>query len=312
MFVFLVSVHLRMNLSIPPLIAGDKIAIVAPAKSIEQHLVLEAKDILENSGYEVVLGPHVFGVHHYYSGTVEERLIDFQSALDDPTIKAVLCARGGYGCIHIVDLINWSSLIRQPKWVIGFSDVTVFHQHIQRLGIQSVHGTMPLNFCDNSKESFSTLWEALAHKEYVIKTTAHPENKLGIATGRLVGGNLSILYSLLGTDDQIDYTDTILFVEEVGEQLYAIDRMLHSFKKAGVLDKIKGLIVGGMTDLKDTAVPIGTSLEEIVLHHFQYMKTPVCFGFPAGHVNDNRALRLGAQASLNITAEESTLTVYGD
>ncbi len=300
-----------MNLTIPPLTAGDKIAIVAPAKSIEQHLVLEAKNILENAGYEVVLGVHVFGVNHYYSGTIEERLTDFQSALDDPTIKAVLCARGGYGCIHLVDLVNWSSLIRQPKWIIGFSDITVFHQRIQRLGIKSIHGTMPLNFGDNSPESFSSLWDALSQKEYVINANNNPSNKIGSATGKLVGGNLSILYSLLGTDDQIDYTDTLLFIEEVGEQLYAIDRMLHSLKKAGVLDKIKGLIVGGMTDLKDTAVPIGTTLEEIVLHHFQYKKTPVCFGFPSGHVNDNRALRFGAQASLKVTDLGATLTVQG-
>lgn len=300
-----------MNLTIPPLTAGDKIAIVAPAKSIEQHLVLEAKSILENAGYEVVLGVHVFGVNHYYSGTIEERLTDFQSALDDPTIKAVLCARGGYGCIHLVDLVNWSSLIRQPKWIIGFSDITVFHQRIQRLGIKSIHGTMPLNFGDNSPQSFSSLWDALSQKEYVINANNNPSNKIGSATGKLVGGNLSILYSLLGTDDQIDYTDTLLFIEEVGEQLYAIDRMLHSLKKAGVLDKIKGLIVGGMTDLKDTAVPIGTTLEEIVLHHFQYKKTPVCFGFPSGHVNDNRALRFGAQASLKVTDLGATLTVQG-
>ena len=300
-----------MNLSIPSLVPGDKIAIVAPAKSIEKHLVLEAKTVLEDAGFQVVLGAHVFGINHYYSGTVTERLSDFQSALDDPTIKAVLCARGGYGCVHLVDLVNWSSLIRQPKWIIGFSDVTVFHQRIQRLGIQSVHATMPLNFNENSKKSFSTLWEALAQKEYVIRANAHPSNKTGKAIGKLIGGNLSILYSLLGTDDQIDYTDTILFIEEVGEQLYAIDRMLHSLKKAGILDKIKGLIVGGMTDLKDTAIPIGNTLEEIVLHHFQYMKTPICFEFPAGHIDDNRALRLGAQASLDVTESGATLTVHG-
>lgn len=310
--VFLDSVHLRMNLSIPPLAAGDKIAIVAPAKSIEQHLVLEAKVKLEKEGFQVVLGTHVFGVNHYYSGTVEDRLADFQSALDDPTVKAILCARGGYGCIHLIDLINWSSLIRQPKWIIGFSDITVFHQRILKLGIHSVHGTMPLNFSSNSQASFDSLWSALGKKEYVINAPENNHNKEGKATGKLVGGNLSILYSLLGTDDQIDYTNTILFVEEVGEQLYAIDRMFYSLKKAGVLDKIKGLIVGGMTDLKDTAVPIGTTLEAIVLHHFQYTKTPVCFGFPAGHINDNQALRLGSNATLDVLKSGAKLTTLED
>lgn len=298
-----------MNLSISPLQKGDKIAIVSPAKAIEQHFVLFAKEKLEQLGYEIVLGQHVEGRHHYYSGTIAERLADLQEAIDDPTVKAILCARGGYGCIQLVDIVNWSSLLRQPKWIIGFSDITVFHQRLFKLGLKSIHGTMPLNFEQNSPESFTTLIHALEQSPYQIQAPAHKSNKTGSAEGILVGGNLSILYSLLGTDDQINYTDTILFIEDLSEQLYVIDRMLFAFRKAGIFDRIRGLIVGGMTHLSDTNPPIGESLEELILKHFQYSKTPICFGFPAGHIDDNQALRFGSMATLTVNSNEVHLNI---
>ena len=298
-----------MNLSIEPLRKGDTIAIVAPAKAIEQEFVLFARQKMEAMGYQVIIGQNTLGRHNYYSGTIPERLSDFQEALDNPDVKAVLCARGGYGCVQLVDIINWSSVLREPKWVIGFSDITVFHQRLQKLGLKSIHGTMPLNFKENTKESFSTLIDSLEQKEYSIKSLQHPNNKKGTAQGVLVGGNLSILYSLLGTDDQIDYTNKILFIEDLSEQLYVLDRMLFTFKKAGVLDKISGLIVGGMTNMSDTTPPIGETVEEIILKHFQYYKTPVCFGFPAGHIDDNHALRFGSNATLTVSDEVVELKI---
>lgn len=291
---------MESNRSIPSLQPGDLIYITAPAKSIEIDLIDHAKTLFEERGFRVLLSEHCSGVHHYFSGTDEERLKDLQYGIDHPDVKAIVCARGGYGCVRIVDLIGWAGMIRNPKWLIGFSDVTVFHHRLQRFGLESIHGTMPLNFKQNSPETFETLFSALEGKKYAIECSPHPKNKIGRAEGKLVGGNLSILFSLLGTNDRIDYSDCILFIEDLSEQLYHIDRMFQSLRKAGVLDQIKGLMVGGMTDMKDTAVPYGLSLEEIILDQFRYRNIPICFGFPAGHIDDNRALILGRKVAFTV------------
>lgn len=290
-----------MNTHIPFLERGDLIAIVAPAKAIEQQFIEFAQTYLEFKGFKVIVGTHTLGRHHYFSGTDEERTIDFQQALDNPEVKAILCARGGYGAVRIVDKIQWASQLRNPKWIIGFSDITVFHQRMQRFGIQSIHATMPLNFQQNSSESLETLVSSITGVPYSIEVSSDKNNREGLASGELVGGNLSILYSLIGTDDQINYKDKILFIEEVGEQLYALDRMLFTFKKAGVLDQIKGLIIGGMTGIKDTEPKTGLAIETCILEHFQYTLIPICFGFPSGHIDDNRALILGKNITFDVS-----------
>lgn len=287
---------------------GDLIALVAPAKAIEREHVFFAKNFFEKEGFRVVLSDHCLGEYHYFSGDEGQRLKDFQSALDNPEVKAIVCARGGYGCVQILDRIQWASQLQEPKWIVGFSDVTYFHQRMQRHGIASIHGTMPLNFQQNSAEALSTLVNCLKGKPTEISWDANKHNRLGTATGTLVGGNLSILYALLGTDDHLNFEDTILYIEDVGEPIYAIDRMFYAFSKAGVLDKIKGLVVGGMTNLSDTAVPFGKSYEEVILSHFAYRKVPVAFGLPAGHLDDNRALVLGISATLTIEKGSSHLT----
>jgi muramoyltetrapeptide carboxypeptidase len=210
--------------------------------------------------------------------------------------------------VRIVDRIQWAAFIREPKWIIGFSDVTVFHQRIQRFGIQSIHASMPLNFQTNSPLALDSLFNAIEGKDLSITCPSTTHNKTGQTEGKLVGGNLSILYSLLGTDDQIDFTDTILFIEDLSEQLYHIDRMFYALAKANVLNKIKGLIIGGMTDMKDTAVPFGKTLEELILDHFHYRNIPICFNFPAGHIDDNRALVFGSQYNLEVNSSQTTLT----
>ena len=293
---------------IPALQEGDLIAIVAPAKHIGKEYINHAKNFLEANGFRVIVSEHCLGSHHYFSGTDEERLTDFQQALDNPEVKAILCARGGYGCIRIVDDIQWASFINHPKWIIGFSDVTILHQRIQLLGFPSIHGTMPLNFKENSSEALSTLLDALRGTEKEIVIPSNVFNIAGEATGTLVGGNLSILYSLLGTNDEINYAGTILFIEDLAEQLYHLDRMLYTFKKAGILNQIKGLIIGGMTDMKDTAVPFGATLEEIILSHCQELAIPVAFQFPAGHINDNRALIFGKKVTLSVS--ENSILKY--
>lgn len=290
-----------MTNNIPYLKKGDTICILAPAKAIEEEHVFFAKTFFEKAGYNVLISSHCTGQYNYFSGTDEERTVDFQQALDNPEIKAIICARGGYGVVRIVDRIQWAGQLRNPKWIVGFSDITVFHQQIQKLGQKSIHATMPLNFQSNTPEALKTLLNALEGTPYRIEAESCQYNKAGIAEGELIGGNLSIVYSLIGTDIQPDYKGKILFLEDVGEQLYSIDRMFFSLKKAGILDEISGLIIGGMTDLKDTtATTIGLSMEEIVLQHFHYRKTPVCFNFPAGHIDDNRALVLGENVRLEV------------
>jgi muramoyltetrapeptide carboxypeptidase len=233
-------------------------------------------------------------------------LEDLQYGIDHPEVKAIVCARGGYGCVRIVDRIQWASMLREPKWMVGFSDVTVFHQHLQRFNLPSIHGSMVLNFKDNSQVALNTLLMALKGESFSVAATSN-FNKSGSAEGTIVGGNLSIVYSLIGTNNQPDYSDKILFVEDLAEHLYHIDRMFYALKKSGILDKISGLVVGGMTELEDTATPFGMSVEEIILAHFQYRNIPIAFGFPAGHLNDNRALILGKKVRFNVEGTTSEL-----
>jgi muramoyltetrapeptide carboxypeptidase len=289
-----------------PLAAGDLIYITAPAKAIEKEHVDFAVAFFENAGFRVLVSKNCLGQHHYFSGTDEERLEDLQYGIDHPEVKAIVCARGGYGCVRIVDRIQWASMLREPKWMVGFSDVTVFHQHLQRFNLPSIHGSMVLNFKDNSQVALNTLLMALKGESFSVAATSN-FNKSGSAEGTIVGGNLSIVYSLIGTNNQPDYSDKILFVEDLAEHLYHIDRMFYALNKSGILDKISGLVVGGMTELEDTATPFGMSVEEIILAHFQYRNIPIAFGFPAGHLNDNRALILGKKVRFNVEGTTSEL-----
>lgn len=290
-----------------PLQKGDLIYITAPAKSIEKEHLEFAVDLFEREGFRVLLSEHCVGRHNYFSGTDEERRSDLQFGLDHPEVKAILCARGGYGCVRLVDDLQWAGMLRDPKWLIGFSDVTVFHQRLQRFGLQSIHGTMVLNLKDNSGEAIRSLLQALRGESFAISSPPAPQNKTGQATGPLVGGNLSILYSLIGTNDQIDYSGKILFIEDLAEHIYHIDRMLYSFKKAGIWEQISGLIVGGMTDLEDTTVPFGKNVEELILDQFVYRNIPVAFNFPAGHIDDNRAIILGRNYEMEVSYKGSVL-----
>lgn len=294
--------------TIPYLQPGDLIYITAPAKAIEQEHVFFAKDLLEKKGFKVKISAHCLGQFNYFSGTDEERTSDFQAGMDDPEVKAILCARGGYGCVRIVDKLNWAGMLRQPKWIIGFSDITVFHHRMQKFNLPSIHGSVVLNFKDNSQEALTTMVDALTGTLTEITATPHTNNQFGNAKGKLIGGNLSIVYSLLGTNDALDFTDSILFIEDLAEHLYHIDRMIFALEKAGALSKIKGLIVGGMTDLEDTTIPFGSSIEEIILRPFEYRKIPIAFDFPAGHINDNRALVLGANYQLDVSENGTVLT----
>jgi muramoyltetrapeptide carboxypeptidase len=291
-----------------PLIPGDLIYITAPAKITDPKTVLFAKEYLEKHGFKVLVSAHCFGNHHYFSGTEEERLSDLQFGIDHPDVRAILCARGGYGSIRILDRINWANVLLEPKWLIGFSDITVFHHRLQKLGIQSIHATMPISFQKNTNEALVTLLESITGKftPYVLPPNKY--NKTGTATGNLIGGNLSIVYSMLGTNDQYDFDDAILFLEDVGEHYYQVERMIFALSKAGVFEKIRGLIIGGMTELEDTDPPLGRSIEEIILEQLRFSNMPVVFNFPAGHIDDNRALIFGKRTQICVNDNETTVS----
>jgi muramoyltetrapeptide carboxypeptidase len=298
-----------MNLVAPPsLKSGDLVYLCAPAKAIEEHYIIEAENWLQSIGLRAMRSQNLTGRHHYFSGTELERLADLQTGLDHPEANAVWCVRGGYGCVQILDGLQWAQFIREPKWLIGFSDICVLHHKIQSLGFQSIHGTMALNIEKNSAEAKARLSELLYGEKAPFDFEPKPFNQLGKASGTLVGGNLSIIYSMLATPERYPFNDAILFIEDLAEHLYHIDRMFYALQKSGALAQINGLIVGGMTDLEDTEVPFGKTIEALILAHFKYRKIPICFDFPAGHIDDNQALALGAEVQIEVNSEQVVLS----
>ena len=291
----------------PALNPGDLIYITAPAKLMDTQAVTYAKKHLEENGFKVLISKNCLGKHHYFSGTDEERLLDFQFGIDHPDVRAILCARGGYGSIRLVDRINWANMLREPKWLIGFSDITVFHHRLNKLGVQSIHGSMPINFEKNTEAALTTLVNTLKGSWPQFLLPSNQSNKVGIATGNLIGGNLSIVYSMLGTDDQYDFEDSILFLEDLGEHYYQVERMFFALKKSGAFQKIKGLIIGGISELEDTDPPLGRTIEEIVLDQLMFTRIPVLFNFPGGHIEDNRAMVFGKKIQLTVSEGEASV-----
>ena len=291
----------------PALNPGDLIYITAPAKLMDTQAVTYAKKHLEENGFKVLISKNCLGKHHYFSGTDEERLWDLQFGIDHPDVRAILCARGGYGSIRLVDRINWANMLREPKWLIGFSDITVFHHRLNKLGVQSIHGSMPINFEKNTEAALTTLVNTLKGSWPQFLLPSNQSNKVGIATGNLIGGNLSIVYSMLGTDDQFDFEDSILFLEDLGEHYYQVERMFFALKKSGAFQKIKGLIIGGISELEDTDPPLGRTIEEIVLDQLMFTRIPVLFNFPGGHIEDNRAMVFGKKIQLTVSEGEASV-----
>jgi muramoyltetrapeptide carboxypeptidase len=298
-----------MTLIAPPALQiGDIVYLCAPAKAIEENYVLAAEKWLQSIGLRAIRSKHLTSRHHYFSGTELERLADLQEGLDHPEAKAIWCARGGYGCIQIADGLQWAQFIRAPKWVVGFSDICVLHHQIQAIGFQSIHATMALNIDKNSALAKQRLYELLFGQKKSFELATNNANKIGRASGILIGGNLSILFSMLATPERYNFSESILFIEDLAEHLYHIDRMLHALRKSGALDQMKGLVIGGMTDLEDTDVPFGKSIEALILDHFKYRKIPICFDFPAGHIDDNQALLFGTSVELTVNENKSTLS----
>jgi muramoyltetrapeptide carboxypeptidase len=292
----------------PYLKIGDKVAIVATARKISPAEVLPAIRIFRGWGLEVMEGEHLYAATDQFAGSDEERLADLQVALDDDSIRAVICARGGYGTVRIIDQIDFSRFAKNPKWIVGYSDVTVLHSHIHRhFGIETLHALMPVNFrdlCDSTPPVF-TMKRALLGTGLAYELPGDPLNRKGACKGLLTGGNLSILYSLSGTASDIDTGGKVLFLEDVDEYLYHIDRMMMNLKRTGKLDHLAGLIVGSMAKMRDNEVPYGSSAYQIIADTVKEFDYPVCFGFPAGHLEDNRALILGREVCLEVSSAVS-------
>jgi muramoyltetrapeptide carboxypeptidase len=292
----------------PYLRKGDKVAIVSPARSITFEEVFPAMKLLQKWGLEVILGTHVFGKHHQFSGTDEQRRQDLQQMLDDPSIRAIIASRGGYGTIRIIDKLDFKKFALHPKWVVGYSDITVLHSHIHRhLGIQTLHATMPFSIKDQDVNKITTesLKKALFGEKISYSKHITFWDRTGLTEGELVGGNLSILYSLTGTPSDIETKGKILFLEDVDEYLYHLDRMMMNLRRSGKLTGLKGLVVGRFTDMKDNEVPFGKDAHEIIRDAVKEYTYPVCFDFPAGHEKLNVALYLGRKSKLIVDKEVS-------
>tara|TARA_E500000331_G_C17266011_1_gene717183 strand:+ start:3248 stop:4153 length:906 start_codon:yes stop_codon:yes gene_type:complete len=288
----------------PKLKKSDTIGIVSTARKISLAELKPAINIIESWGLKIKLGANLFEEDNQFSGDILQRTSDLQRMIDDESIKAVLCARGGYGTVQIIDKIDFSKLIKNPKWIIGYSDVTVLHSHLNTLGVATMHATMPINFLTNTKQALESLKKTLFGYTSILEYDTHPFNKLGIAEGEIVGGNLSIFYSLLGSNSDINTAGKILFIEDLDEYLYHIDRMMMNLKRNGKFEKLRAIIVGGMNDMNDNDIPFGKSAEQIILEHTNEFDFPICFGFPAGHLNDNRAILLGTKSKVEIAAKK--------
>ncbi|WDF68165.1 LD-carboxypeptidase [Sphingobacterium oryzagri] len=287
---------------------GDKVAIVCPASYIKGNIDI-AVQVLDAWGLRVDVGETVGAQYHQFAGTDEQRIADLQRALDDDSIKAIFAARGGYGTVRIIDALNFEKFVQKPKWIIGFSDITVLHSHLHHhLRIASIHGQMPKSFDDSSKEALASLRSALFGEQMDFRyTQQHFPNRSGLGQGELIGGNLAILQSILSSVSDGSYDGKILFIEDVGESYYNIDRMLWMLKRAGKLAKLQGLIVGGFTALKDSDPAFGQRFEEIIMSSVNDYDFPVCFGYPAGHIDDNRSLLFGKSVVLHVNNEETSL-----
>ena len=288
----------------PSLKKGDKIAITCPAKKLPNPMT-DAVKLLQSWGLEVVLGETIDASWHQFAGDDKLRARDLQRFIDDDSIKAIIAARGGYGTVRMIDKVDFSRFAQNPKWLVGFSDITVLHTHLfSNYNAQTIHGQMPVNIPDASARSLETLRKALFGEKLSYQFTSHELNRSGEGSGVLVGGNLSLLIAVSGSVSDLDYTGKILFIEDVGEYLYAIDRMMRNLKRAGKLQHLAGLIVGSFSDVKDNDIPFGQTVPEIIMEVVKEYNYPVCFDFPAGHVPDNCSLILGKTLNLSVKDEE--------
>lgn len=291
-----------MSVIIPPFLnQGDTVAIVATARKVSEAEMTAAIHILSSWGLKVIISPNLFQSQNQFSSTDEGRAADFLWAWNHPNVKAIFCARGGYGSIRIVDKIDVSIFSKNPKWLVGFSDVTLLLSLLQNQGLASVHGIMPILFSEpQAADSILSLKNVLWGEASQISLPTHSLNRIGEATGMLVGGNLSIINNTIATACDTDFKDKILFIEDIDEYLYHIDRMMQHLKYASKLENLAGLVVGHFTNMRDNTVPFGKSAYEIIQEAVAEYNFPVAFGFPVGHDYPNLALKVGVKATLAV------------
>ncbi|SRX72469.1 S66 peptidase family protein [Aequorivita antarctica] len=286
----------------PPFLhKGDTVAIVSTARKISEKELQPALKLIENWGLKAIIGDTIEAEENQFAGSDDLRASDFQQMLDNPNIKAIWCARGGYGTVRIIDKLNFSTFKKYPKWIIGYSDVTVLHSHIHNFGIETLHAQMCLEIENKSPETTESIRKALFGEDYSIEIS-HKDYfaSSGIYSGELIGGNLSVLYSLCGSASEMETDGKILFIEDLDEMLYHIDRMMINLKRSGYLKNLKALVIGGMTQMKDNKVYFGKTAEEIIMELVKDYNYPVILNFPSGHIPDNRALIFGREIKIDI------------
>lgn len=287
---------------------GDTVGILATARKADLKSLEPAIKLLESWGLRVVVGKTIGKEDNQLAGPDWIRATDFQEMLDKPEIKAIWGAKGGYGTVRIIDRIDFTKFKKKPKWIVGFSDMTVLHSHINNMGIETMHAFMALNAGTASPEVLESLRKALFGEKLFYKIPADPHNVPGSARAEIVGGNLSVLYSIIGSKSEVDYRGKILFIEDLDEYLYHIDRMMMNLKRNGYFEGLKALIVGGMTSMNDNEIPWGKDAIQIIQDVLKGYKFPIIYNFPAGHLKDNRTLILGKTVKVEVTAEQSTVT----
>lgn len=290
---------------------GDTIAIVSTARKISKTEINFAVIWLQELGYKVVLGKTIGLEYHQFAGTDVERATDFQEMLNNPKIKAIWCARGGYGTVRMIDLIDFYGVKKNPKWIIGYSDITVLHAHLHNLGIETIHAPMPIDIEKATKEAKHTLSNTLSGKFKEISFESVNNNKLGKVKAVAVGGNLSVLYSLCGSNSAISTKGKILFIEDLDEYLYHINRMLQNLDRNGIFKDLKALVIGGMTKMHDNTIPFGFSVEEQILELTKKYNYPIVFNAPFGHIKDNRPVVFGREYDL-IVEQQTVVLKYAD
>jgi len=296
---------------IPPYLKrGDTVGILCPAGYMPLEKAITAVETLTEWGFHVIRGKTLGHQFHYFSGTDEERLHDLQHMMDDKSIKAIFCARGGYGMGRIIEKLHFKKFKKNPKWIIGFSDITVLHSHLfSKYKIASLHAPMAAAFNDGefNNKYIQSLKDALEGKKANYINDGHSFNKKGKASGILIGGNLSLLAHLIGTSSEINTKNKILFIEDVGEYIYNVDRMMYQLKRSSKLDELAGLIIGKFTEMKDTTIPFGQTTEEVIRDIVKEYDYPVCFSFPVSHDRENYALKVGGEYKLSVSSSKSIL-----